>query len=482
MDQIKIGEFITKLRKEKNMTQKELAEKLNITDRAISNWENGRRMPDVSLLKPLCESLNITVNELLSGERIPEKKIKKASDELLIKTLKKTKKVKKKSNKIIICLILISFFLITGIFIILTEGNKKLYPKIDIYSISVNASDPDIEYELKKEVFYNQTIYYYGIDSTQICNSKEYCYNLKNALVNKQTNITSIKEYLESQTRLGNINNYKLWDGGTIIYNNKLLTIMFCNTTEGNKDIYIGLSTMVSDLKGAYCGREEYKTKSYTRTYQVTKAIINKEDSEFIDITLKQNNETGTVTINKSNNVTVGHVYEFTFYTFDYFEDTIENIFKYSTLLEVEETEKLEHEYINEEIYVNDDIGDEVELNELDHVSMSIKEGTLTKTGATIIIHDLSGHKYVYGSPYIVEKKVNDKWVEVKNICDNCAFNAMAYGVDQDGILEFNCNWERMYGKLTKGYYRIVKDAFIKRDRPITEEDIKYFSVEFEIE
>lgn len=482
MDQIKIGEFISQLRKEKNMTQKDLATKLNVTDRAISNWENGRRMPDVSLFKPLCETLNITINELLSGERIPEKKLKKTSEELLINSLKKTKKVKKKSNKIIILLLIISIILIIGIFLILGQEQKKLYPKIDIYSITVNPSDPDKEYKLKKEVFNNQNIYYYGIDSTQICNSKEYCYNLKNALVNKQTDIISIKEYFESQTRLGNINNYKLWDGGTIIYNNKLLTIMFCNTTEGNKDIYIGLSNMIKDLKGAYCGREEYKTKSYTRTYQVTKAIINKEDSEFIDITLKQNNETGTVTINKSNNVTVGHVYEFTFYTFDYFEDTIENIFKYSTLLEVEETEKLEYEYINEEIYVNDDIGDEVELNELDHVSMSIKEGTLTKTGATIIIHDLSGHKYVYGSPYIVEKKVNDKWVEVKNICDNCAFNAMAYGVDQDGILEFNCNWERMYGKLNTGYYRIVKDAFIKSERPITEEDIKYFSVEFEIE
>lgn len=482
MDQNKIGKFISKLRKEKNMTQKELAEKLNVTDRAISNWENGRRIPDVSFFKPLCEILNITINELLSGERIPEKKIKKTSEELLINSLTKTKKVKKKSNKIIICLIIISILLIAEMIIILKEGNKKLYPKIDIYSITVNASNPDIEYELKKEVFNNQNIYYYGIDSTQICNSEEYCYNLKNALINNQTDILSIKKYLESQTRLGNINNYKLWDGGTTIYNNKFLTIMFCNTTEGNKDIYIGLSTMVKDLNGAYCGREEYKTKSYTRTYQVTKAIINKEDSEFIDITLKQNNETGTVTINKSNNVTVGHIYEFTFYTFDYFEDTIENIFKYSTLLEVKETDKLSHEFINEKIYVNKDIGDDVELNELDHVSMSIKKGTLTATGATIIIHDLSGRKYVYGSPFTIEKKVSGNWVEVKNICDNCAFNAMAYGVDQDNILELNCNWERMYGKLKKGYYRIVKAAFIKSERPITTEDIKYFSVEFEIE
>ena len=339
MNQIKIGKFISELRKEKNMTQKDLAIKLNVTDRAISNWENGRRMPDISLFKPLCETLNITINELLSGEKIPKEKIKKTSEELLIKTLKKTKKVKKKSTNIIIILIIISIILITGIFIILKRENKRLYPQIDIYSITVNASDPDKDYELKKEKFNNQNIYYYGIDSTQICNSKDYCYNLIPALTNKQTDIKRIKEYLDSQLRLGNINSSMMYDGGTRIYNNEFLTIMFCNTTEGNKDIYIGLSNMVSDLNGAYCGREEHKTKSYTRTYYVTKAIVNKDDSEFIDITLKNiNNETGTVTVNKSTNITVGKVYEFSFYTFDYFEDNIENIFKYSTLLNVIET------------------------------------------------------------------------------------------------------------------------------------------------
>lgn len=482
MNQIKIGEFITQLRKEKNMTQKELADRLNVTDRAISNWENGRRMPDVSLFKPLCETLNITVNELLSGEKIPEKKLKKTSDEMLIRTLKKNKKVKKKSNKIIICLLIISIILITGIIIVLKQEKKKLFPKIDIYSITLNVSDPEKDYKLKKDNINNQNIYYYGVDSTQICNSKEYCYSLKNALINNQTDMLSVREYLESQARLGNINTTRMYDGGTTIYNNEFLTIMFCNTIEGNNDIYIGVSDMISSLKGAYCGREEYKTKSYTRTYLVTKAVINKEDSEFIDITIKNiNNETGTVTINKTNNVIVGRTYEFTFYTFDYFKDSIENIFKYSTLLEVKETEKLEYEYINEDIYVNDDIGNDVELNELEHVSMSIKKGTLTNTGATIIIHDLSGRKYSYGDPFIIEEKINGKWVEVNNICSNCAFNAIAYGVDQDGILELNCNWEMMYGKLDSGYYRIVKDAIINRERAITEEDIKYFSVEFEI-
>ncbi len=72
MDQIKIGKFIAKLRKEQNMTQLNLAAKLGVTDRAVSKWENGRGLPDVSLMKPLCETLGITVTELLNGERAQE--------------------------------------------------------------------------------------------------------------------------------------------------------------------------------------------------------------------------------------------------------------------------------------------------------------------------------------------------------------------------------------------------------------------------
>ena len=75
MNQEKIGKFIAKLRKEKNMTQIELAESLGITDRAISKWENGRGMPDLSLLTPLCEKLGVSINELLSGERLDKKDI-----------------------------------------------------------------------------------------------------------------------------------------------------------------------------------------------------------------------------------------------------------------------------------------------------------------------------------------------------------------------------------------------------------------------
>ena len=61
MDQVKIGKFIAQLRKEKNMTQLDLAKKLGVTDRAISKWENGRGMPELSIIKPLCEELSTTI-------------------------------------------------------------------------------------------------------------------------------------------------------------------------------------------------------------------------------------------------------------------------------------------------------------------------------------------------------------------------------------------------------------------------------------
>ncbi|MDR1769665.1 MAG: helix-turn-helix domain-containing protein [Hungatella sp.] len=70
MDQIKIGKFIASCRKEKNLTQAQLAEKLGITDRAVSKWENAKSMPDTGLMPELCELLGISVNELLSGEKL----------------------------------------------------------------------------------------------------------------------------------------------------------------------------------------------------------------------------------------------------------------------------------------------------------------------------------------------------------------------------------------------------------------------------
>lgn len=114
MNQEKIGKFIAHCRKNKNMTQQELSEKLGISDRTIGNWENGRNMPDLSLFKPLCELLNISINDLISGERVSEDKYQEKLEENIISAIDYTnKKVSQKNS--IIGIILIAFGIMLAI-------------------------------------------------------------------------------------------------------------------------------------------------------------------------------------------------------------------------------------------------------------------------------------------------------------------------------------------------------------------------------
>ena len=96
MDQIKIGKFIAECRKKNNLTQMQLAEKLNITDRAISKWENGKSMPDSSIMLELCNELKISVNELLSGEMIEMKDYNQIAEKNLLEMTKKEEVQNKK--------------------------------------------------------------------------------------------------------------------------------------------------------------------------------------------------------------------------------------------------------------------------------------------------------------------------------------------------------------------------------------------------
>ena len=96
MDQIKIGKFIAEERKAKKYTQRELADKLSISDKTISKWERGNGFPEVSLLLPLCNELEITVNELLSGEKLQEMDYKKKAEENMVNLVKEAQESKKK--------------------------------------------------------------------------------------------------------------------------------------------------------------------------------------------------------------------------------------------------------------------------------------------------------------------------------------------------------------------------------------------------
>jgi len=108
MDQEKIGNFIAEKRKAKKLTQVELAEKLGVTDRAISNWENGKNMPDLSLFKPLCDILEITINELISGENLNNKEYNEKLEENIINTIDyiDKKNIKSDDRKSILLLVI----------------------------------------------------------------------------------------------------------------------------------------------------------------------------------------------------------------------------------------------------------------------------------------------------------------------------------------------------------------------------------------
>ena len=87
MDQIKIGKFIATLRKEKDLTQEQLGEKLGVTNKTISRWENGNYMPDIEMLSLLSKEFDISINELISGERLLLEDFKKAADNNLVMAL-----------------------------------------------------------------------------------------------------------------------------------------------------------------------------------------------------------------------------------------------------------------------------------------------------------------------------------------------------------------------------------------------------------
>lgn len=153
MNQEKIGKFIAELRKEKNITQQELADMLNITDRAVSHWENGRCLPDISLLRQICEIFGISINELISGERIKTEKYKEKSDNNILDVItsaeKKTTLVKRKYKLFIVISIII--LVISCIVFFLT---KKRYEQSEIESITVFGKKIDVIKNKKVYIIY----------------------------------------------------------------------------------------------------------------------------------------------------------------------------------------------------------------------------------------------------------------------------------------------------------------------------------------
>lgn len=112
MNQEKIGKFIAECRKEQNLTQEKLAEKLNITSKAVSKWECGKGLPDVSLYEPLCKILKISLNEFFAGQHLKKEEIFENSEKNILNIAVEKKKAKTKLRKIILFLIIVIIFLV----------------------------------------------------------------------------------------------------------------------------------------------------------------------------------------------------------------------------------------------------------------------------------------------------------------------------------------------------------------------------------
>ena len=95
MNQLIIGKFITQKRKEKNLTQEQLAEKLGVSNKTVSKWETGKCMPDYSVVQLLCKELDITVAELMDGEDADEKSVRAYDEEQIMDLLRRTQELEK---------------------------------------------------------------------------------------------------------------------------------------------------------------------------------------------------------------------------------------------------------------------------------------------------------------------------------------------------------------------------------------------------
>ena len=128
MNQEKIGSFLAENRKAKGFTQIEFAEKLGVSNKSVSRWETGKNMPDVSLFLPICDALDISVNELLIGERITTQENKKA-DEILVDTIQASnKKLKSAQILIYIFAVLVNALFMIGVLLSATPSDAMAVP------------------------------------------------------------------------------------------------------------------------------------------------------------------------------------------------------------------------------------------------------------------------------------------------------------------------------------------------------------------
>ena len=241
MDLIKIGKYIAFKRKEQGLTQKQLAEKLNMSDKSISKWERGICLPDVSVYLELCKILGISINEFLAGEDIPKETIEQKAEENIIQITKDNKNKQKYLKKIIrlLIVILVVFIFITSIFIYkkLTQPQNYIEPYLEksteMQTANMLSSHPGnillFHYNSKKD-FDLLTMYLTQYQKGKKISDKEICTFYNNPSKGTNTgNIALVVDYEASTLKiidafedgyyvakdisfLENISHYDVWD------------------------------------------------------------------------------------------------------------------------------------------------------------------------------------------------------------------------------------------------------------------------------
>lgn len=241
MDLIKIGKYIAFKRKEQDLTQKQLAEKLNMSDKSVSKWERGICLPDVSVYLELCKILDISINEFLAGEDIPKETIEQKAEENIIQITKDNKNKQKYLKKIIRLLIvmLVVFIFITSIFVYkkLTQPQNYIEPYLEksteMQTANMLSSHPGnillFHYNSKKN-YDSLTMYLTQYQKGKKISDKEICTFYNNPSKGTNTgNIALVVDYEASTLKiidvfedgyyiaegisfLENISNYDVWD------------------------------------------------------------------------------------------------------------------------------------------------------------------------------------------------------------------------------------------------------------------------------
>lgn len=241
MDLIKIGKYIAFKRKEQDLTQKQLAEKLNMSDKSVSKWERGICLPDVSVYLELCKILDISINEFLAGEDIPKETIEQKAEENIIQITKDNKNKQKYLKKIIRLLIvmLVVFIFITSIFVYkkLIQPQNYIEPYLEksteMQTANMLSSHPGnillFHYNSKKN-YDSLTMYLTQYQKGKKISDKEICTFYNNPSKGTNTgNIALVVDYEASTLKIidafedgyyvakdisfiENISHYDVWD------------------------------------------------------------------------------------------------------------------------------------------------------------------------------------------------------------------------------------------------------------------------------